>query len=531
VSPNPPNDPRDSARTRPDGRIEPVVDWLQGVEFDQRPAPKRTPTPAWRNRRHWRWVAAIVVILAVLVVLFRQPLATLVWPDMRVQRLLDDADVALQKGHLTAADGSGARQRFEAAQALDNDRNEARAGLVRVADAALAQARRHVQEKRFEDARASLALASELQAPRGQVEAVASVLRERESAHAGVDGLLIEASAAQAQGNYDIALPLYQRVLALQPTHTVALEQREDALSDVLQRAKRSLAKGDLVAGARMIAQVRNYDAGHVELPDGEASLARTLEQRRQRADADLRRKRPEQALTGYRAVLEASPDDAAAKQGMERVATAFAQRAMREAADFDFSSADESLRRARELAPSASAVKDATQSITRARQSQSRLASALPPKERSRRVQALLAATAAAEARGDWLTPPGESAFDTLRAAQALAPDDKEVKRATTRFVPATQSCFEDELRGNRLRRAQNCYDAWQTIAPRDPGLGKARRQLASKWIAVGDERLGSGDVEFAARALQEARALDAATPGLVEFAQRVATARGGTN
>ena len=517
---------------RPDGRIEPVMDW-QDVEFDRRPASTRapTPTPAWRNRRHWRWAAAIVVILVLLVVVFRQPLATLIWPDTRVQRLLDDANAALEKGHLSAADGSGARQRFEAAQALDNDRNEARAGLVRVADAALVQARMQVQAGRFDEARASLALASELQAPRGQVEAVANALRERESGQAGVDDLLIEASAAQAKGKFDIALPLYQRVLTLQPTHTVALEQREDALSDVLQQASRALAQGDLATGARLIAQVRVYDAGHVELPDGEAQLGRAVEQRRQRADMELRRKRPEQALANYRAVLEASPDDAAAKQGIERVATAFAQRAAREASDFDFTIADESLRQARELAPNASAVKEATQSIARARQSQSRLASALPPKERARRVQALLAATAAAEARGDWLTPPGESAFDTLRAAQALAPDDKEVKRATTRFVPATQSCFEDELRGNRLRRAQNCYDAWQTIAPRDPGLDKARRQLASKWIAVGDERLGSGDVEFAARALQEARALDAATPGLAEFAQRVATAQGGGN
>ena len=528
---NPPNDPRDSHRTRPDGRIEPVVDWLQDVEFGQRPTSTPTPVPAWRNRGHWRWATAIVVILVLLVVVFRQPLATLIWPDTRVQRLLDEANAALEKGFLSAADGSGARQRFEAAQALDTDRNEARAGLVRVADAALVQARAQVQAGRFDEARASLALARGLQAPRGQVDAVANALRERESAHAGVDGLLIQASAAQAEGDFEIALPLYQRVLTLQPTHTVALEQREDALSDVLQQANRALAKGDLATGARLVAQVRGYDAGHVELPDGEAQLARAVEQHRQHADAELRRKRPELALAGYRAVLEASPGDAAAKQGIERVATAFAQRAAREASDFDFTRADASLRQAHELAPDVSAVKEATQSLARAHQAQSRLASALPAKERARRVKTLLVATAAAEARGDWLTPPGESAFDALRAAQALAPDDKEVKRAAARFVPATQACFEDELRGNRLRRAQGCYDAWQTIAPRDPGLDRARRQLASKWIAIGDEQLGSGDVEFAVRALQEARALDAGTPGLAEFAQRVATAQGGTN
>ena len=61
------------------------------------------------------------MILVLLVVVFRQPLATLIWPDTRVQRLLDDANAALEKGHLSAADGSGARQRFEAAQALAFD--------------------------------------------------------------------------------------------------------------------------------------------------------------------------------------------------------------------------------------------------------------------------------------------------------------------------------------------------------------------------------------------------------------------------
>ncbi|HEY5972216.1 MAG TPA: hypothetical protein VIT22_09610, partial [Pseudoxanthomonas sp.] len=169
-------------------------------------------------------------------------------------------------------------------------------------------------------------------------------------------------------------------------------------------------------------------------------------------------------------------------------------------------------------------------QSVARARQSQSRLgSSSLSTGERTRRVQALLASMAQAEARADWLTPPGESAYDKLRAAQALAPDDSAVRRAAARFLPATKACFETELRDNRVRRARACYDAWQTIEPRDARLDGARRRLASKWIAVGDERLGAGEVEFAAQALFEARQLDARAPGLPEFEARVRNARSG--
>ena len=515
----------------PGDRVEPVADWLQEVEFRRPPSalpPSALPPPAWRDRRHWRWIALLVLVAVVAVVSLRKPLATLMWPDSRVQRLLDEAETALREGRLSATDGSGARQRFEAAQALDSDRSEARAGLTRVADAALVQARQHLQADRFAQARAALVLARELQVPRAQADAVADALREREAARAGVDALVLEAQAAQAAGKLDTALPLYERVLALQPNHIAALEGREDALSESLQQARQALASADLASAAALVAQARGYDAGHVDLPEVQAQLARAVERRRVRADADLRRKRLEDALEGYRLVLATSPGDTAAEQGIERVATAHARQAARQASDFDFDAAEVSLRQARELAPRAAVVKEAEQALARARQSQSRLGPTLPARERARRVQALLAAMAQAEARGDWLTPPGESAYDNLRAAQSLAPDDAAVQRAATRLLPATRACFEAELSGNRIRRARACHDAWQTLQPRDPKLNDARRRLALKWIAVGDERLGAGDVGFAAQALLEARQLDAAAPGLDEFAARVRTAQG---
>lgn len=514
---------------KPAGRIEPVADWLEEVEFRQRPAP--VAPPAWRDRRYWRWAAGFLLIVITAVVVFRQPLAKLLWPDMRVQRLLDEGDAALEQGRLSTTDGSGARQRFEAAQALDSDRNEARAGLMRVAQAALVQARDQMQANQFDQARKSLQLARDLQVPREQADKIAGELRQRESAHAGVDGLMQEASIAQAAGKFDIALPLYQRVLAMQPNNTAALEGREDVLSDVLHEAHQALAAGDLARSSKLIEEVRGYDPGHVDLPEAQAQLARSIEQRLSRADAGFRRKQLQPALAGYRMVLAASADNGAARQGIERVATAYAQQAARDAADFDFAKAEASLQQARELAPHAAVVKQAEQSLVRARQSQSRMASTLPVKERRRRVQLLLAAMAQAEQRAEWLTPPGESAYDKLRAAQALAPDDAAVKQAAQRFVQATRNCFEDELRGNRLRRASACHEAWQTIEPRDARLQDASRRLASKWIAVGDEQLGAGDVQFAANALQEARELDAQTPGLTEFAQRVGNAQAGGN
>jgi hypothetical protein len=152
-----------------------------------------------------------------------------------------------------------------------------------------------------------------------------------------------------------------------------------------------------------------------------------------------------------------------------------------------------------------------------------------LTQRERQRRVRRLLAEAAADEARGDLLTPPGDSAFDKLRAARAIAPADPGVRRASARLLPAAQACFERELRGNNLARARACLDARIVMEGNNAALAKARRRLATRWLAVGDERLGAGDVDGAMSALASARAVDGATPGLEAFSQRVQTASAG--
>ncbi|WP_454829440.1 hypothetical protein [Pseudoxanthomonas wuyuanensis] len=522
---------RESEPPGRDGRIEPLLDWSD-VRFSAGAAmrPKRT---VHERRRLWPWWLGVLVLLIVAVMVYRQPLAGWLWPETRVQRLLDDAESALRQGRLSDAEGRGARQLFEAAQALDTDRTEARTGLMRVATAALAQAQQALNEERFADARSALALARELQVPRVQADRLAEALRRREAEKVGLDDLLKRAQqaheAARLEGGSDAALPLYQRVLSLQPDRVEALEGREDALSDLLQEAGTALAQGNLADAAAIIARVRGYDAGHIELPDAQASLAKAIEQKLARAASHLRRQRLDAALAGYMAVLGAAPDNAVARQGTEQVASIHAERAGRQAADHQFSAAQVSLEKARAIAPQSVAVTEAERRIARARQALARQDSGLSASERNRRVQSLLAAMGRAEALGNWLTPPGESAFDQLRAAQGLAPDDAAVKRAAIRLLAAIERCFEDELRSNRIRRAQTCLDAWQTLQPGASTLRDARQRLALKWVAVGDERLGAGDVAFAAQALREAQGLAADAPGLDDFALRVRTAQAG--
>lgn len=486
-------------------------------------------------RRWLRWTLVTVAVVLMLLLALRRPLADRVWPEARAQALREQAALALRHGRLSAADGSGARELYEAALAIDPDRNEARIGLMRVALAALAQARSAIATDRYADAHHALQLARALSVPRAQADAVGMQLRQREAAHAGVERLLAQAAAARVahrlDGADDAALPLYRRVLELQPDRVEALEGREDSLADLLQQARQALQRNALPEAARLVAASRDYDPGHGDLPDAQARLAKALEQARHHADTQLHLGRLGQAADEYRTLLQIDATDAAAQRGLDQLATAWARRAERLASDFRFSDASAALARARALAPRVAAVRDAERSITRAQQARARLGSSLPKAERARRVHKLLAEAAAAEAHGDLLTPPGDSAFDKLRAARALAPEDAAVRRAGARLLPVARECFERELRGNNLGRARACLDARIALEGDGVATGHARRRLAQRWLAVGAERLGAGEVQAAEAALNAARSLDPATPGLEDFVERLhkATASGG--
>lgn len=488
--------------------------------------------PAWRRLVQLGPAArgALLIALATLiaaVLAFRGPIAEWLWPDTRIEQLRDEGARALAQGRLTAADGRGAREFYEAALALDPDRVEVRQDLARVGDAALARATRAIEAHRFADAHRELTLARELAVPRARVKAVADALRVREAAVAGIDELLRDAATARGEGrldgSHDSALELYRRVLGLEPSNTAALEGREDTLADLVQQARAALADQRLGDAARLIDRVRNVDDGHADLPAAIADLESRLDRHRARGAVALRRNRLERALGEYDAVLAVRPEDAVALAGRNDVAAAYARRTERLAADFQFAPAEAALRRAQAIAPDAQAVSAAEARLLRARESRTRLRDRAPGRAERERVAELLRAAAQAEAAGDLISPPGESAYDRLRAAREIAPTDPRVRDATARLVPAARTCFEAELRENRLSRARQCLDAWRALEGANAGVDAAQRRLAARWIAYGHERLGAGEPQRAERALHAARELDPQPDGASELEARL--------
>src|SRR5690606_11827863 len=130
--------------------------WMPFREWSMRAAADRRPAA-----RRWAALAGCVVLAAALL-WWHRPISDAIWPDTRIQQLRIDAARALQAGELSRADGTGARELYQAALALDPDRDGARDGLVRVGEAALARASDQIDAGRLEDARRSLQLAREL---------------------------------------------------------------------------------------------------------------------------------------------------------------------------------------------------------------------------------------------------------------------------------------------------------------------------------------------------------------------------------
>ncbi|MBH1739404.1 hypothetical protein I5V12_17640 [Stenotrophomonas maltophilia] len=491
----------------------------------------------WLQARHarrvWRWALLAALAVFVLLVLLRKPLADWFWDEPQIEQLLAEGDRALAAGRLSDADGSGARERYQAVLALDGDRPQARQGLANTGAAALQQARDRLHAGDLDGSAQALALARELQVPQGEADAVARQLQARRSAGAGIGALLAQARNAFAAGRLDdgdsSALPLFQRILALQPDNLPALEGREDALSDLLLQARTLAGRGELAEAAAILRRARQFDAGHADLPASEEALARAVDQRLRRAQRALQRQQLDAAAQGFLAVLAVAADDPNAQRGREQALQAVVVRSQTSADDFQFDAAQRDAALAAELGASQAIRQQLAQRLQRARQAQQALQQpAISTAQRERQLRDHLRKIERAERAGQWISPPGHSAFDALREAQSLAPRDTRVKAAAARLLPASRRCFDDNLRQNRVQAAGACLQAWQTLSPTAAGLPSARLRLAQRWLAIGSERLGNGDLAFAAHAAEQARLLQPDLAELPAFEDRLRRAGG---
>ena len=84
--------------------------------------------------------------------------------------------------------------------------------------------------------------------------------------------------------------------------------------------------------------------------------------------------------------------------------------------------------------------------------------------------------------------------------------------------------------MSAGHLRRAQSCLEASLAQDPVARGAADARQQIAERWLAYADERIGASDYPEAEKAIGFARRWQPSHPGLANAATRLRRARGGT-
>src|SRR5690606_11623010 len=163
-----------------------------------------------------------------------------------------------------------------------------------------------------------------------------------------------------------------------------------------------------LADAAAAIALAREFDPGHVDLPDTEARLTEEHDAILALAADELEGGRLERAGELYRTLLAMDADDDLAREGLVEVGQALGRRADRLAAEYRFAEAEAALAQARELAPGDGRLLAVAERLEASRALHARLEPARTPAERQLRVTALLGEITAAEQRGELLEPAG---------------------------------------------------------------------------------------------------------------------------
>ena len=484
----------------------------------------------WLRGPRLGWLMAAVLVIGTVVV-GRSWLSERLVPDPRMNRQLEQAQAALVTGKLSATDGSGARELFESVLASDPDQMQARKGLLAVREAAIQRAQEALAAHRLAQANDSLALAAALSAPQVQLQPLQARLRDLQEASSDTRGLLAEAMATGVAE--DEALGLYRQVLALDADNPTAIEGRDLLLSARLARAESQLAVGEIREARAIVESVMAEDPAHLDLPPvlarlGEALAALQARQARdlEQATGDEKSGRLERAASRYLAFEQGDAGWEQAQQGLARLAARMARQAQRQAADFQFRSAQASLEKARRWSPQAAEIAAAEKSMQFSRQAQARLKRPASRREREQ-LPALLGDAGQAIARGDFITPPGASAWDKLRVAAAISPQSSDVARLERELAAASRRCFDQALDLGQLQRAQSCLEA-MVVQESSPATEQARQRMAERWLAYVDERIGAGDFPEAQSALVYAQHWQPAHPGLKGATARLRTARG---
>ncbi len=461
-------------------------------------------------------------------------------PQTQLNTLLTRADAAYAAGRLSGSPDS-ARDQYEAARALDPDNEQALAGLQKVGNAELAQARDALQRRDYSGARTALEEARSLLGGGAQVQAVDDALAKAVLHSANLDVLINQARDALANGRIDGkdgAAVLFGKVLAGDPNNAVA-RHGMDQVGDLLaQRIQTRLDNHDRTGARQTLSNLAGMLPRYSQLPNLRALVAaadRSADSQRDQylaqGEADLRAGKvtgvgDDNAEAQFKAALAADPGNAQAQSGLGRVAEALIVQASAAIDSGHVHDAKALLDQAAGLAPKSADLAAARSrlagSATRTDAASPTPAAPLTPAQ-SAQVARLVARAKSAARKGDIMLPPGNSAYDLYRAALGIDGNSAEAQAGLRALPQITRDQFQRALREDNLDHAHDMLATLEQLDPGDPAAAALRHQLGSAWLDRADHYVGLGELAAARAALREAQRLVPDDPRISEVDARI--------
>lgn len=489
--------------------------------------------------------AASLLAIVVAGYVFEDRLRALWTSSSRTEQLLR-AEQALAAGRFQDdGSGPGARSLYNAILAVEPDHEAAREGLRRVGRGHLDSARAAATAGRVSDATVALEQARGLGVGAAELAEVESLLHSqasRDIAEGRLTALVDAAALALAEGRIEEpdsgAIALYQQALALDPNNAVARAGVRDALAPLVARARAAVESGGFVEAERLLGAVTQIDPSHLELPELKGRLAEARKGRGEQIDALLRPARQRlargeftapvggSARDAFSAVLALDPEHIEARDALRRMGGDLLRRADVAMADFDFTAAESALDSAALLVPPPQGLAAARKRMEESRGRYQRLPSgeSVDPTK----VAALIAAAEAAIVDGRLLQPPGDSAFDSLRAALRMEPGNARARELMDSLAGQAKQRFDSAMSVNQPNRALRYLEGLQVVAPADAALPSMRQRLAAAFVGLATERLGRGETAPARQALERAAELEPNSTELPALRARLEQAGG---
>ncbi len=508
---------------------------------DDRPVPP-APTTGWASawrRRSVRWGLLAVLVLGIAVLAWSQQDALrALFPRTQLNTLLVRADKALAAGHLDGNDGTSARELYSAVRALEPDNEQAIDGLRKVGQAELARARKAIAARNYELAQNALANARSLLGGGDAVHAVAAILLKARQSQAQTDILITRAQQALAAGKLDGdqgAAALYRQALAADPDNAVARHGMDKVGDALAVQARTALDQGQLDQAGDLIGRIALLMPGYADLPSLRASLSQARQQAQAAIDAHLKQADDalraghvsgtgeDNALAQYQAVLKIDPNNAQARTGIGQVAQALLLRARASIDAQDFGDASKLLKQATALAPHSADLAAVRAHLQRAQADAAQVnASRLDPAQQAR-LDKLLARARAAVQAGDFLLPPGASAYDLYSEALNIDGNNPDALQGLQGLAGQARTRFDQALSSGNLQQAGKMLSVLQQLVPGDPSHESMRRRLAGAWLDRAEQKLDAGNRDAALQALNAAGKLRPDAPRLQSLRTRI--------